>query len=388
MVQNYDIENIYYNGLAVDRFARMLNDPTQCYKFYWLDAIITLSHTSEEDFTFDVVFNEMICAVWVSVTKYHLRLGPMVKGEPTNLLERAVHILEEDPLISLSARSQDILLAIKRNERKLKECKNALAKNVPYRLLSSFMDDVGGNDRIWDAKEKIIDYIKNLNNEICLPYTIMQGRGFHKKVHIDSEWRRFFEDNYSIIRSWIRLKKIQFLQDRNPGVPGILYKLDDDHKERKLIEARKLWQDVSEASRKPLLDIYSGQVLQKNAFALDHFVPWSYVADDELWNLTPIDPVLNSSKGSNLPEWGRFFIPFAENQYNMYQTAFSVPLVRKQFDKCRDDNLKSIWASDLLYIENNTEEQFKTVLEKYLYPVYESAKLQGFKQWDYRSYFD
>lgn len=185
-----------------------------------------------------------------------------------------------------------------------------------------------------------------------------------------------------MIRSWIRLKKIQFLQDRNPGVPGIIYKLEDSHEDgRKMEAARKLWKDASAASGKPIVDIYSGYILDKNSFALDHFIPWTYVANDELWNLTPIAHSLNSSKGNRLPDWNRFFKPLADNQFNLYKTAFSIPAVRNQFEKCRKHNMNTIWATEMLYVENNTEERFKSILEQYMYPVYESAQLQGFKQW-------
>ena len=102
------IESIYSNELDTDRFVRMLDDPTQCYKFYWLDAVMILFPNTEEDLTFDEIFNEMICAAWYSVTKFHLRLGPMVNGAPVNLLERAVHIIEDDSDISQPACKNDI----------------------------------------------------------------------------------------------------------------------------------------------------------------------------------------------------------------------------------------------------------------------------------------
>ena len=52
---------IYENHLDTDRFARMLDDPSQCYKFYWLGAIIGLITALEEDLSFDQIINEMIC---------------------------------------------------------------------------------------------------------------------------------------------------------------------------------------------------------------------------------------------------------------------------------------------------------------------------------------
>ena len=72
--------SIYTNQLNTDNFARMLKDPSQCYKFYWLEAILTLMETTDEDLSFDSIINEMICAAWYSVVNYHLHLGPTIRG--------------------------------------------------------------------------------------------------------------------------------------------------------------------------------------------------------------------------------------------------------------------------------------------------------------------
>ena len=107
---------IYESHLATDRFARMLDDPSQCYKFYWLGAIISLAATTDNDLSFDQIINEMICDAWYSVTKYHLHLGPTIKGKSENFLEHAIKALEEKAELSPSATKVDILDAIEKNE--------------------------------------------------------------------------------------------------------------------------------------------------------------------------------------------------------------------------------------------------------------------------------
>lgn len=92
-------ELIYKNNLDVNKFARMLNDPSQCYKFYWLEAIVNLITTTNEDLTFDQIINEMIWEAWHSVTCYHLHLGPTIRGKSENFLEHAIGIIEKDPLL-------------------------------------------------------------------------------------------------------------------------------------------------------------------------------------------------------------------------------------------------------------------------------------------------
>ena len=41
----------------------------------------------------------------------------------------------------------------------------------------------------------------------------------------------------------------------------------------------------------------------------------------------------------------------------------------------------AIWASESLYVQGNSKEQFYNILEHNLHPVYDSAKLQGYDIW-------
>ena len=62
-------------------------------------------------------------------------------------------------------------------------------------------------------------------------------------------------------------------------------------------------------------------VISENWKNVDHFVPWSFVANDELWNLIPMESSLNSSKSNYLPDWNKFFYLFADNQFLMYENV-------------------------------------------------------------------
>ena len=124
------------------------------------------------------------------------------------------------------------------------------------------------------------------------------------------------------------------------------------------------------------LAIYSEKLLGLNDFDIDHFVPWSFVANDELWNLLPMDSSLNSSKSNNLPQW-KYFELFAKNQYMMYESAKSSEKIMDKFKKCQRDNLVMPWSMEELYIAENDREAFIKVLEEKLHPVYDSARIQG-----------
>lgn len=376
-----DIQHLKYkNDLNIDSFIHMLDDTTECYKFYWLDALLKLFSLGKTEIVFDDLINQMIADAWYSVVEYHLHLGPKnASGKIMNSLERAVIKLSQLTNIPNDADRDTIILAVKENDRELHGEKDQLTKNVPYRMLSPFMHEVKGNDRIWDQKKRFIAYIEQLNKKECIPYQITNGAGLKKRVVINEEWQNFFMDNFVTISGWIEVKKVRYLQGRNPGVPGIIYKLvPENNKQRKLRYVRNLWNTIIET--KPVYDIYSEKLLGLDDFDIDHFVPWSFVANDELWNLLPMDSSLNSSKSNNLPQW-KYFELFAKNQYMMYESAKSSEKIMDKFKKCQRDNLVMPWSMEELYIAENDREAFIKVLEEKLHPVYDSARIQGYEIW-------
>lgn len=376
-----DIQHLKYkNDLNIDSFIHMLDDTTECYKFYWLDALLKLFSLGKTEIVFDDLINQMIADAWYSVVEYHLHLGPKnASGKIMNSLERAVIKLSQLTNIPNDADRDMTILAVKENDRELHGEKDQLTKNVPYRMLSPFMHEVKGNDRIWDQKKRLIAYIEQLNKKECIPYQITNGAGLKKRVVINEEWQDFFMDNFVTISGWIEVKKVRYLQGRNPGVPGIIYKLvPENNKQRKLRYVRNLWNTIIET--KPVYDIYSEKLLGLNDFDIDHFVPWSFVANDELWNLLPMDSSLNSSKSNNLPQW-KYFELFAKNQYMMYESAKSSEKIMDKFKKCQRDNLVMPWSMEELYIAENDREAFIKVLEEKLHPVYDSARIQGYEIW-------
>lgn len=371
----------YINELDVESFMHMLDDSTECYKFYWLDALLKLFSRGKSDILFDDLINIMIADAWYSVVEYHLHLGPKnANGKIMNSLERAVIKLEQVTKLPHNADEYSIIQAIKVYNNEISDEKKQLILNVPYRLLSSFMPEIGGNDKLWDQRKRLIAYIEKLNEINCLPYHIVDGVSFNKRVIISENWKKFFSDNYVAISGWIEMKKVRYLQARNPGVPGIIYKLaPENDKQRKLKYVRELWNAIIDVSK--VNDIYTNKPFEKNGFDVDHFVPWSFVANDELWNLIPMDSLLNSSKSNCLPDWNKYFYAFADNQFLMYENVLRYEKIHNIFNKCQRDNLVMPWSLEELYIPGQDKKSFACILEKKLKNVYDSAKMQGYEVW-------
>ena len=189
------------------------------------------------------------------------------------------------------------------------------------------------------------------------------------------------QDNTVPILGWIQYEKVKWLQNNNPEVPGLVYKLEAlDDKKRKLEKVRDLWKEIMKIRK--VNDVFTGDILESDKkYDVDHFIPFSFVMNDELWNLSPMDPNLNSAKNNRLPDWDKFFKGFVNNQLILYELIHEKEGIHKLFEGCYKDNLHSIWAAQELYRKGNTEEEFYNILQKNMRPVYDSARRQGYEIW-------
>ncbi len=376
------IDEKYHNTLDIEGFAHMMKDPSYCYKFYWLEAIVQLISEGVEKTTFDVVINEMICNAWYSVREFHIHLsGMQADGQVRDGLERAVLKLTELSDLPANASKVEIKKAIKEHDSELKSAKEQLTNMVPYRALAGFfMRDDSAVD--WNSVRRITAYIERINRDVVLlPYTLGESSKLLKEIFFQPSWIAMIQDNTVSILGWIQYEKAKWLQNNNPEVPSLVYKLAPmDEKMRKLNNVRKLWEGVLSISE--VRDVFTGEAVVPKRYDVDHFIPWSFVMNDELWNLMPMDSSLNSAKSNRLPKWDPFFARFADNQFLLYGFIHEKTGIHKLFEACYRDNLHSIWAGQELYRKGNSKEEFYGILEKNMKPVYDSARRQGYEIWN------
>lgn len=382
---NFSIETKYYNELDIEGFSRMMKDPSYCYKFYWLEAIVQLISENRLVATYDEIINEMIANAWYSVLEFHIHLsGIWGDGTIKDNLERAVSKLSELSDLPANASKIEIKNAIAKFDRELHMEKQALTKNVPYKALSGFANKTGEHVSLDSSAGRMMAYYNKLSeSDILLPYTFGSETGLCRKLTFSDAWVRMIKDNTVNILGWIQCEKVKWLQNNNPEVPGLIYKLAPlDEKMRKLAHVRKLWDGILDLHN--INDVFTDDEIDKKKYDVDHFIPWSFVMNDELWNLMPMDSSLNSAKNNRLPNWDDFFLRFAKNQYIMYEMVHQKEGIRKLFEECYRDNLHSIWANRELYRKGNSDIEFFGILEKNMRPVYDSARRQGYDVWDKR----
>ena len=117
---------------------------------------------------------------------------------------------------------------------------------VPYRALAGFFGKVD-ETADWESTRRMIAYIERVNKVNILPYTLGNSSKLKKEVYFNPSWIRMIQDNTVSILGWIQFEKVKWLQNNNPEVPGLVYKLVPmDEKMRKLNAVRKLWDAVLE----------------------------------------------------------------------------------------------------------------------------------------------
>ena len=379
------IDKKYYNTLDIEGFSKMMNSPSYCYKFYWLEAIVQLISANKTEATYDEIINKMISNAWYPDLEFHIHLsGIYGEGIIKDNLEKAV--LRLQGISNLANNASDVEIINKLHEasddKELSDYKKELTKNVPYKSLSGFANR--GTERIDldSSAGRMMAYYNRLSQtEILLPYTFNDDKGLNRVITFSHSWIQMIQDNTVSILGWIQLEKVKWLQNNNPEVPGLVYKLAPaDEKMRKLSNARRLWDAVLEIA--PIMDVFKEEPINAEKYDLDHFIPWSFVMNDELWNLMPMDSSWNSKKSNKLPKWDGFFNRFAGNQFVLYELLFKKPGIHKLYEACYRDNLHSIWANQELYRKGNSKEEFRVILEKNMRPVYDSARRQGYEIWN------
>lgn len=375
------VDGDYYNILEIESFSRMMDSPSFCYKFYWLDSIINLITEDRTETTFNDIIDEMIASAWYSVVEFHIHLSGVIYKDKDNL-EKAVNKLHSISGLASNASKTEIKNAIKIYDSHIVKEKNSLTLNVPYKALSGFFinHDLGPLD---GSVGKMVEKILIFNQQKTrLPYTLGNSSGLKREVYFDRDWIKMIRDNAVSIKGWIQYEKLKWLQKNNPEVPGLVYKLVPlDDRKRKLTHVRNLWTGI--LSYTGVNDVFTGNKIKPDDYEVDHFVPFSFVMNDELWNLMPMDPSLNSIKSNNLPKWDKFFGGFMNNQFLMYEYIYKKADIWTLFEKCYKDNLYSVWAVQELYRKGNSKEEFCNILSKNMRPIYDSARRQGYSLWDY-----
>ena len=367
----------YSDELNIGYLSRLFDNTSNCYKFFWFKAILRKLGEGSNSFTFDELINEMIADAWYMVSEYHLRLGPV---GITDNLEEAVKYIYEKYKITPSEKREKILSFLQNTkDKEIKRYKSLLTLNVPYRLQVPFYDEISIENRLWNGSKQILT--TEINRQKRLMYYFSYVSGLDSLIEVDDKWASYLIKNKEILVGWTHLKLIQYLQVRNPSVPGIAEKIEAPTY-RDIDKVRKYWKLIIQIDPS-IKDIYGGIILAEENISVDHFIPWQYVAHDELWNLHPTTKGINSSKSNSLPSWDDYFDSLGELEYRAYELREKSELISHEFNKIAPYHLNNPDIRNRLYASGLDKGEFVSRLERIMKPVYESALTSGFKEWIY-----
>lgn len=129
----------------------------------------------------------------------------------------------------------------------------------------------------------------------------------------------------------------------------ILTKIDKSSKRNNLSYYRQILFDEFENKR----CFYCGKMLNPKKIDVDHFIPWSFIKNDNLWNLVLACPTCNRSKNDKLPD--ARYLEILANRNNEMQIHiehndminYQQRMLRYVYDIAKINGYNAIWKPSL-----------------------------------------
>lgn len=357
-----------FSNVDTKIFARLLEDSrvVASYKMYWLLGILEEVNLGNIEITFKRLVARMLTAAWYPTLQYKLYFGQF------DNLVKSINYISSIYCVPTNINNNELLEFIcSLDDNILNKQMKDLTNNVPYMLLTPFFDDkIKGTS----SSKRVRKIIELSLSESGVLYKIIKDSN---NIVMDEDWAIYMKSNYKVIKSWIYYKLSCFLQKRNPNVPAIIFKLDPPIS-RSLSKSTRIWTSI--IADRNVKDIYTGREFSRENYdelgvlSIDHFIPWSFVMHDEMWNLVPTFKNINSSKSDKLLRYENYIDDFCDIQYE----AFSF--------MCDNNRKKDLEPYvDILRLENPLDfykykgkEGFSEKLKTSIAPIYQIAVNQGF----------
>lgn len=371
------------DSLNIRALTGLFRHTTNSYKYLFFIALLDIlkreQFKADRPYSYTEITIEMLTIAWFAHTFFKLSFG----AQDTIAQKLDALKLELPASTNLFARDRLALRTALQNS-DLKEA-GRLMDFVPYRLLIPFLEpqlkDV--DKGAWLVFERAMPKITNTHFATARPLYRFNSDdyGHCASIIFHPDWVAYLETHFSIIQGWAAWHWLQYMQRRNPATPAIASKLFPPAKRDALTQQTRYWRTILTAPDRPeLCCIYSGEVLTAEKFALDHYLPWSFVAHDQLWNLIPAPPSVNSAKSNQLPS-ADYLSGFVALQHQGLLVAHQV-LSPNAFGKFTEDYLADLhlpsWEA-LLHLAPLTQ-----AYEQNLNPLLTLAANQGFTpNWRY-----
>ena len=348
--------------LSTSRLGKIFSNTVATYKYFWFVSIMQI-HAKQDCRRIDVwdIVIRMVANAWYPVHYFRLSFGK------SDSLFDIVMDLHQYLNIPIDANADTIIdiLSEKKEDRQIKRWLNILTLNVPYRFLRPWVDTA-------DNKEMVIRSQTLENN--CLYSLHKEENTFY--IMLNPTWSQYLHVNYNILMDFAYWNLTLFLQTRNPNVPAIPSKLIRPEVRNSLNAQHKYWDEVMSIGG-PIRCIYTGRELYPRDYDLDHFIPWSFVSHDLLWNLIPSDGSINSSKSNKIPDVSYYLPKLSRLHHNSLQ----IMIAHDKQTKVMEDYLSLGYTSKEL--ADMDEDHFRELYERTFNPLSQIALNMGFETWKY-----
>jgi HNH endonuclease len=340
-------------GLPVNLLAACFNNTSATYKYYWFLSIIQSIEGGSTTIQKKDLFARMISNAWYTVNYFHISFGKQDR------LQRAIEIVKSCEPLTIDDKRDKILnhLINTNNKNSLNQLKY-FNNQVPHWFLSPWFPRMNRND-IYIASQ-------GFKNQ-CL-YSLTEDT-----IVINEEWVNYLNQNIKVLKDFCFWNLVFFLQAKNPNVPDIPNKLIKPALRNSLNNQRKNFWDIVVKELGSVDCIYTGKKLTVGNYAVEHFIPYSFVSHDLIWNLIPADKSFNGSKSDKLPPLDKYFNPF----FLMQESAIKIVKEKNPKNKLLEDYLTIF--SDLEESNGLSEYFTKEKFRDRLQPLITIASNNGFE---------
>lgn len=270
--------------------ASVFNNTSATYKFYWFLGIIEEIENGRKSILKKQVFSRMIAKAWYPINYFKISFG--TQDNINNIIE---YLVQNTQLSNNEDKTKIYSFLFENENKEINQALQHLDKNVPHWFLSPWFK--GSN------KSEI--YEKSNANDHYSIYKLDK-----EKITINENWFLYITENAKMLKEFTYWNLALFLQNRNPLIPDIVNKLIKPAKRNTLTYQRNHFWNIYLNEKKDVRCIFTNEKLNVSNYELDHFVPYSWVSHDLIWNLVPILSGFNSSKNNKLPVMEKHFDSF------------------------------------------------------------------------------
>ncbi len=301
------------DGLNISALSGLFESTTNSYKYLYFLSLLDILKRENFDIlspiSFQNIIVEMLANAWYPHNYFKLSFG--TQDRIANKLD-SLELKITEPIFKFKDTDKKLLrTAI--SSQNIKDTVAFVSNYVPYRLIRPFFAEETRGFKDYDVNPAIITFSKNKFDDKKPLYCFnAEKQKDCNAIILHPDWIKYLKTNYVIVRGWVSWEWLKYMQQRNPSIPNVVNKLFMPQLRDSLSKQINYWKTV--LAHQEIKCIYSKLKLDKDKISLDHYLPWSFVAHDQLWNLIPTTQCVNSSKSNNLPSQ-IYFSDFVDLQH-------------------------------------------------------------------------